>query len=67
MSLHSRVPSSAGKLASNVDGFYSLYRQGAESTQDEVAASAFLAVEVDDELEGSAVQVNQLGTLSPVC
>uniref|UniRef100_A0A671U2D8 Gelsolin n=1 Tax=Sparus aurata TaxID=8175 RepID=A0A671U2D8_SPAAU len=31
--------------------------QGAESTQDEVGASAILAVQVDDELGGGAVQV----------
>lgn len=60
MSLRSRVPSSAGKLAFNLDVFI-------PSIGREVAASVFLAVEVDDELEGSAVQVNQLGTLSPVC
>uniref|UniRef100_A0A3B4G898 Gelsolin n=1 Tax=Pundamilia nyererei TaxID=303518 RepID=A0A3B4G898_9CICH len=39
--------------------------QGAESTQDEVAASAFLAVEVDDELEGSAVQVRVIQGKEP--
>ena len=44
----------------------SVLRQGAESTQDEVGASAILAVQVDDELGGSAVQVQSLGTLGPV-
>ncbi|XP_026043937.1 gelsolin-like isoform X2 [Astatotilapia calliptera] len=39
--------------------------QGAESTQDEVAASAFLAVEVDDELEGNAVQVRVIQGKEP--
>ncbi|XP_065822592.1 gelsolin-like [Labrus bergylta] len=32
--------------------------QGAESSQDEIGASAILAVQLDDELGGSAVQVN---------
>lgn len=32
-------------------------RQGAESSQDEVGASAILAVQLDDELGGGAVQV----------
>uniref|UniRef100_UPI0037E77E08 gelsolin-like n=1 Tax=Semicossyphus pulcher TaxID=241346 RepID=UPI0037E77E08 len=32
--------------------------QGAESSQDEVGASAYLAVQLDDELGGSAVQVH---------
>ncbi|KAL3975171.1 hypothetical protein ACER0C_021057 [Sarotherodon galilaeus] len=39
--------------------------QGAESTQDKVAASVFLAVEVDDELEGSAVQVRVIQGKEP--
>lgn len=33
-------------------------RQGAESSQDEVGASAILAVQLDDELGGGATQVS---------
>lgn len=45
-------------------GSLSVCRQGAESSQDEEGASAILAVQLDDELGGGAVQV--LGALGPV-
>lgn len=34
-------------------------RQGAQSTQDEVAASAILTAQLDEELGGTPVQVSQ--------
>uniref|UniRef100_A0A3B5M6V5 Gelsolin n=1 Tax=Xiphophorus couchianus TaxID=32473 RepID=A0A3B5M6V5_9TELE len=43
-----------------------LRRQGAESSQDETAASAVLAVELDDELGGGAVQVHNWERWFPV-
>lgn len=33
------------------------YRQGLKSTQDELAASAFLTVQLDDSMGGAPVQV----------
>lgn len=38
------------------------YRQGADSTQDEIATSAFLTVQLDEELGGSPVQVETAET-----
>lgn len=38
------------------------FRQGAHSTQDEIATSAFLTVQLDEELGGSPVQVRKKQT-----
>lgn len=53
-----------GKRYKYNSNFALSFRQGAHSTQDEIATSAFLTVQLDEELGGSAVQVKKK-TLKP--
>lgn len=46
-----------GSVQTSVPSIASSSRQGAQSTQDEVAASAILTAQLDEELGGSPVQV----------
>lgn len=53
-----------GKRYKYNSNFALSFRQGAHSTQDEIATSAFLTVQLDEELGGSPVQVKKT-TLKP--
>lgn len=51
-----------GKRYKYNSNFALSFRQGAHSTQDEIATSAFLTVQLDEELGGSPVQVKKKHT-----